>query len=93
MPKSRKSLIARRVDDDNFAHAVSLMGAMAAWAEEVNEDDHLCFNSINMIHLPVEIALAFMTEYASAETQLGDAVRTAMATLKEFRANDADPGA
>lgn len=95
MPMSKKPrtlpLIERRLVDDNFAHTVALMGMCAAWAEQVTENQRVSFNDRNLIHLPVEIALAFMREHLSDQSKLGEACRSAFQHLGEFR-KQVNPG-
>ena len=42
-------LIERRIEDDNFPHTLSLLGACAAWAETVNDGQKLEWNDLNVI--------------------------------------------
>lgn len=81
----RKPLIEREISNPNFHHCITLMGAVAPWAGEVTEGQRLSFNDINMVHIPVEIALAFIKAHAADDSPLGEACRTALATRKAFQ--------
>lgn len=84
---SRIPLIERELDDANFHHCITLMGAIAPWAGEVTEGQELSRDDLNMVHLPVEIALAFIKACANVneETPLREACRKALATRKAFQ--------
>lgn len=90
-PKTGRPLIERSVEDDNFAHVLHLVGMCAAWSEAVREGHRVDFNDVNMIHIPTEVALAFMKECAKDQGKLGEASRSALEYLKASREATAPP--
>lgn len=84
-PDRRRPLIEREITDANFHHCITLMGAVAPWAGEVTEGQRLSSDDLNMVHIPVEIALAFIKNHVDDQTPLGEACRTALATRKAFQ--------
>jgi hypothetical protein len=71
----------RHVTDENFDHCLNLLGICAAWCEGIKEGQKLDFNDRNMVQIPVEIALAFVRERATEDSDLG---RACLASLKQF---------
>ena len=83
-------MIDRTVEDGNFAHTVSLLGFVGAWAESLPDDHQLGWNDVNMIHLGVEVALAFMKVHADEQSPLGLACRQALDNLALARSMAAE---
>lgn len=81
--KSRKraTLIARSLADDNFIHVVRMFPVLRVWAEGVQEGMEVDFNARNMVHLPVEIAEAFVRAHAADDTDLGRACADVAAAI------------
>lgn len=79
------TLIEQRRADTNFAHTCHLLGPIAAWAEDLKVGHVLEHDDLNMITIPVEIALAFLDEHLGAEGELGDAARKARELFAGFR--------
>lgn len=78
-------LIERSIADVNFSHTVGLVGVCIAGVEAMQEGHELSHDDINMIHIPMEIALAFIRHHALEETPLGDAARSSLHMLEAFR--------
>jgi len=87
-PAKKKTfpLIERDATDSNFPHTVRMMGALTSWAESLPIGHKFQGNDLNMVHIPVEIAWAFVKLHAVDENDLGAACRGAIELRQQFKA-------
>lgn len=79
--RKRERLIRRALADDNFIHVVRMFPLMRMWAEGLEEGAEVDFNARNMVHMPVEIAEAFIRAHAFDISDLGRACRDVTAAI------------
>ena len=85
MGRARVFLHDRRTSEPNFAHCVRLLGSCGAWAESLPEGHVITHNDLNMIQIPVEVALALLRDRLGDGSEIGAAASAAFDMLTAFR--------